>query len=110
MNSPTSDPPVIVLITAPNPEVGGRIARGAVEGALAACVNIVPGITSIYRWKGGVCEDNEVLLIAKTTREALSRLEAFVTTNHPYETPEFVAITPEMLNAGYAQWIVDSVA
>ena len=97
-----------MLITAPA-ESAGRIARALVEGGLAACVNIVPGLTSIYRWRGKVEESSEVLLVAKTTSGAVGRLIDAVRGLHPYEVPEIVSIEVAEGFPEYLRWISESV-
>lgn len=95
----------VVLITAPNEEVGLRIARALVEERLAACVNLVPGLTSVYRWQGEVVEDKEVLLIAKTTTFAFPRLKERVLALHPYTVPEIVALPIAEGHGAYLDWL-----
>ncbi len=99
----------IVLITAPA-EAAGRIARALVEGGLAACVNIVPGLTSVYRWKGKVEESSEVLLVAKTTEGMVGRLLESVRRLHPYEVPEVVSIPIAEGLPEYLKWVSESTS
>ena len=86
-----TDEVVAVLITAPEQETAGTIARALVEERLAACVNLLPGVRSIYRWQGAVEEASEVLLIAKTHASRCAALAARVRALHPYALPEIVA-------------------
>jgi periplasmic divalent cation tolerance protein len=95
----------VVLVTAPNVETAREIARAWVEQHLAACVNIVPGITSIYRWQGRVEESSEVLLVAKTSADRIGGMEASLGALHPYEVPEFVVLDAAHVAPGYAAWL-----
>lgn len=106
----SSADPRVVLVTAPDDEVAERLARSFVSAGLAACVNRVPGLLSTYRWEGEVTEDAEVLLVIKTTAGRLGQLEAAVAAEHPYETPEFVALEPAQVSASYLAWLQASVA
>uniref|UniRef100_A0AC35FQ16 Divalent-cation tolerance protein CutA n=1 Tax=Panagrolaimus sp. PS1159 TaxID=55785 RepID=A0AC35FQ16_9BILA len=83
--------------------------KGVVEGKYAACVNIVPGIKSIYEWKGKIEEDNELLLIVKTKTSEIDRLREFVVKNHPYDVPEFIQIPIESGSEPYLKWINEQV-
>lgn len=94
-----------VFITAP-PEAAARIARHLVEGGFAACVNLLPGVTSIYRWRQQLCEDAETLLIAKTAADRFEALRAAVLAVHPYELPEVVAVNATDLHPPYLQWLL----
>lgn len=97
---------LIVLITVPSLEVGERIAESLLEKKLAACVNILPGVTSIYTWKGAVQKDQELMLVVKT-RPVLfqTRLVPAVKAIHPYEVPEIIALPLEMGSPDYLAWI-----
>jgi periplasmic divalent cation tolerance protein len=97
--------PRILLSTAPDPAVAERIARALVERGLAACVNCVPSVRSVYRWKGAVEAADEVLLVLKTTAENVAALETALSELHPYEVPEVVAIAPERVEAKYLAWL-----
>ncbi|KAE9549005.1 hypothetical protein FO519_007778 [Halicephalobus sp. NKZ332] len=99
----------VVYVTVPSQEVADKIARSAVEQRLAACVNIVPGIKSVYQWKGKVEEDNELLLIVKTKTTELERLRDHVIKNHPYEVPEFISLPIESGSEPYLKWINEQV-
>ena len=95
----------IVLIT--HPASGAEaFARGLVEMGLAACVNLVP-VTSVYRWKGRVETDPEVLLVAKTRAERIPRLEETLAEEHPYDVPECVALVPDHVEPSYLAWLMD---
>jgi periplasmic divalent cation tolerance protein len=99
----------IALTTVSSIEEGRRLARLLVERRLAACVNLIPGLTSIYRWQGAVEEAAEILLVMKTSAEQLPALEAAVRELHSYEVPEFVALNVESGSQPYLEWLLGSV-
>lgn len=92
----------VVLVTAPTSEHAEKIARAVVDGRLAACVNIVAGIRSIYLWKGEICDDSEILLIIKTRAALLEKLASAIREHHPYETPEIISLP---IGAGWKPYI-----
>ena len=96
---------VVVLVTAPTAEVATTIAHAVVGEKLAACVNIVPGLRSIYAWQGKLCDDTEVLCIVKTRRALFSALRDRVTALHPYEVPEIIALPISDGSAPYLAWL-----
>ena len=95
----------VVLVTCPDRATGEKIAGTLVEENLAACANLVDGVTSIYRWKGKIEHDAEVLLIIKTRRAHFSLLEARVKEMHPYEVPEIIVADIAAGNQPYLDWI-----
>ncbi len=95
----------IAFTTAPELETARRIARALVEERLAACVNLVPGVTSIYRWEGALQEDAEVLLVVKTRADRLGALAERLRVLHPYALPELVAWAPDGGSAPYLAWV-----
>lgn len=107
MHSTDPSAPVVALITAPDPESAARVARGLVDPGLAACVNLVPGLTSIFRWKGQVEQADEILLIVKTTAGRMRDCERALAALHPYEVPEFIAFEPAHVAAAYRRWLGD---
>jgi periplasmic divalent cation tolerance protein len=86
-----------------------KIARTLVEERVAACVNIVPGITSIYRWKGTVEQEPELLLVIKTMADRVEAVKARLVELHPYELPEVVVIPIGGGHKAYLEWIADQV-
>jgi periplasmic divalent cation tolerance protein len=100
---------VVVFMTASSLDEAETIAHTLVEERLAACVNIVPSITSVYRWEGATHHDQETLLIAKTRRSAFSRLAQRVKEVHSYETPEVIAVRVEDGLPAYLSWIAQEV-
>jgi periplasmic divalent cation tolerance protein len=100
----------IVLTTASSGEEARKIARHLVEGRLAACVNIVPQVASIFRWRENVEESLEFLLIVKTTAAAFATVREAIAMLHSYEVPECVCLKIEEGSAEYLQWIGDSVS
>jgi periplasmic divalent cation tolerance protein len=96
---------IIVLITASQEEEAARIARGVVESRLAACVNIVRDIRSVYRWQGKIEDEHEVLLIAKTRRVLFDRLAKMVKELHSYSVPEIIAIPVIDGSGDYLKWL-----
>jgi periplasmic divalent cation tolerance protein len=107
--SPSSNaaPPgaIVVLITCPDAPTAETIARALVEEGLAACVNLIPGVTSIYRWEGKLCRESEILLAVKTRRRKLAALERRVRALHPYTVPEIVALPIVAGSPAYLEWI-----
>ena len=99
----------LVLVTAPNAEVGRELAGEILKGRLAACVNIIPALESHYWWEGKLDKSPEVLLLIKTTKKHLKALEKLVSHKHPYDTPEFVAFQAAMVGSKYMAWVRDSV-
>jgi periplasmic divalent cation tolerance protein len=104
------DPARLVLITAPDLETARALARPLVAEGLAACVNLLPGVTSIFRWQGAIEEGTEVLLIVKTRAERLAAIEQRLAELHPYELPECIALAPERVEARYLTWMLDESA
>ncbi len=97
---------VVALITAPSREVGELIANALIQRRLAACVSIIAPIQSTYTWEGKTCSDQEVLLIAKTTRVAFEReLVAAVQSLHPFDVPEIIALPIVSGSSAYLTWI-----
>ena len=96
---------LVVLITAGSQEEADRIANAVVAEMLAACVNVLPGVTSVYRWEGEVQRDQEWLLVAKTTREVLDDLVRRVQAIHSYDLPEIIALPVVGGSKGYLRWI-----
>lgn len=101
--------PFVVFVTAGSAEEAERIARALVEDKLAACVNLLAPIQSIYRWEGKVEQSEEVLLVVKTTSEAFEKLRARVIELHGYECPEVVGWSIQRGHGRYLRWIDESV-
>jgi periplasmic divalent cation tolerance protein len=100
---------IIVLCTCGSSKEAEIIAQSLVEGRVAACVNILPGLRSIYRWKGAVEDAQEWLLVIKTTRELFERLRSEIRMLHSYEVPEIVALPVVDGLDAYLNWIAESV-
>ncbi|HEY0634377.1 MAG TPA: divalent-cation tolerance protein CutA [Gammaproteobacteria bacterium] len=95
----------IVLTTCPDQESAEALATSLVEARLAACVNVVPGIRSVYRWKGEVVRDGELLLVIKSRDDRFDTLKAAIIARHPYELPEVIALTISDAHLPYLAWI-----
>ena len=100
--------PLVVLMTAPDRDEAGRIAEMLVNSRLAACVQILPEIQSVYRWKGEVERNTETLLFAKTTSDKFDELDRAVREIHSYDTPEIVALSLNAASAPYLKWLLES--
>ena len=110
MSARRSAAAVVVLVTCPSPAVAKRIARHLVKQRLAACVNTVPGLQSIFRWQGRVDRCSEALLLIKTTRPVFLRLKTAILALHPYEVPEIIALPVHMGHQPYLRWIARSLS
>ena len=95
-----------VLCTCPDVATARRLAGALVEQRLAACVNILPEIRSIYRWRDEVHDDGEALMVVKTTRLAYGRLEAWLVEHHPYDVPEVLALPVQTGSENYLDWVL----
>lgn len=102
--------PVIVLTTVGPEFDAGSLAHALVEKRLAACVNIVPSIRSVYRWEGRVSDDAEQLLVMKTTDDQVEALREELFRRHSYEVPEFLVLPIGAASPDYREWLVNSVA
>jgi periplasmic divalent cation tolerance protein len=101
-------PAIVALVTCPSAAVGETIGRALVEARLAACVNVVPGVTSIYRWEGKVVRDREVLLVVKTRPARFAALRRRVIALHPYTLPEIIALPVRAGLPAYLDWIAQA--
>lgn len=100
--------PVLVLTTVHAAFDANALARELVEMRLAACVNILPGFTSIYRWEGKVEEEGEQLLLIKTADGRVDELRRQLLTRHPYDLPEFLVLNVDQTSKAYSAWLVHS--
>ncbi len=95
----------IVITTHDDLFAARELAQKAVEARLAACINIIPNIVSVFRWQKAVQTEDEVLLICKTTEDILPRLKEFLTHEHSYEVPEMLELDAGVLNESYSDWL-----
>ena len=99
---------IILYVTVPNEEVGKKIATELVNAKLAACVNVLDGVKSYYRWQGKVEVDSEQLLIIKSKKLLFHDLQKKVEALHPYDTPEIVSFPLQNISPRYKKWLGDS--
>ena len=99
----------VVLVTVPRGGKAESLAESLVESRLAACVNVIPGVTSIYRWKGRVHRDGESVLVVKTTVARFKALERWLKAHHPYETPEIISMPVAAGSKEYLSWLSSAV-
>jgi periplasmic divalent cation tolerance protein len=98
----------IVFVTAPDIKSARKLARAALQQKLVACANLIPALESHYWWQNKIELAKEVLILFKTTRRNLVVLEKLVLKQHPYDTPEFIALTPSAATPRYLKWWLDS--
>ena len=101
---------MVALSTVATAEDAERLARSLVEKGVAACVNIVPSVVSVYRWQGAVERAPELLLVIKTTGERFEELKATLVAQHPYDVPELIAIPIAAGSERYLEWLAASVS
>ena len=102
-------PVLVVFSTFPDPDKASQVARTLVSENLAACVNLVGPVRSIYRWEGEISDDSETLAVIKTTREQFEAMRARLVELHPYDVPEVIALPIEAGHAPYLAWVADAV-
>ena len=107
--SSAADEAIVVLMTAANGEEAARLADLLIGAHLAACVQILPEMESVYRWEGKIERQAEILILAKTTRSKFEELEREVRALHSYETPEIIALPVVAGSASYLAWLSDAV-
>jgi periplasmic divalent cation tolerance protein len=101
---------VVVLVTMPDADTAARLGRTAVEERLAACVNVIPALRSIYEYGGKLCDDAEVLCLFKTRRALYPALRDRLASLHPYEVPELIAVPLAEGNEAYLAWLAAGTA
>ena len=100
---------LVVLVTVPTLREAKQLARLVVEQRVAACVNVIPGVASLFWWKGRVDQAKETLLIIKTTAKAFDALRRLVCAHHPYDVPEVIALPIQTGHRPYLTWVQESV-
>ena len=100
----------IVLSTLPDVARATALSHALVARRLVACVNVIGGVTSVYRWRGVVEESQEALLVMKTDERRIAELEQVLRELHPYDVPEFVVLAAEHVEAQYARWLIEETA
>lgn len=101
--------PLMVMVTVGSEQQALTIAEELIQQEMAACVNILPGVRSIYRFKGKVCDDEEMLLLVKTTEAFYEDIAELISQLHSYEIPEVLAFKSDRTNSNVMKWLEDSV-
>lgn len=107
---PAEDDLVDVTITGPDAEHLAALTRSLVQQRLAACGNVIPQVRSIYRWHGGVEDDSEALVVLHTRKALVPAIVEYVDSEHPYDTPQVVALPVVAAHPGYRHWVLDETA
>jgi periplasmic divalent cation tolerance protein len=97
---------LLVMTSLPGPDAAKALAKRLIDSHLAACVQIQAGVQSIYRWEGRICEEQEVVLVAKTTAAQWPAISGFIKQNHPYDVPEIIAQPIAYSHIDYARWVI----
>jgi periplasmic divalent cation tolerance protein len=104
------EPIQIVLVTAPDKKTARKLAQAALKARLAACVHLMPKGESHYWWDGKLEVSKETQMVIKTTSEALPKLEALISSKHPYDCPEFLVLSASAASPAYARWVQETCA
>ena len=97
---------LLVMTSLPDQAAAKALAKRLIESKLAACVQLQPGVQSIYRWEGRICEEQETVLVAKTTAVQWPEISAYIKQNHPYDVPEIIAQPMTHSDSDYARWVI----
>lgn len=109
MADTTDTPMALIYCPCPGLAEAKRLGGAVLDARLAGCVNILPGMVSLYDWEGAREESAEVVLIAKTSAEKASEAQAFIVREHPYDVPAVLVIAPVGVNAGYRDWLLSGI-
>ncbi len=101
---------IVILSTVDSVELGGKIANALVEEGLAACVNIIPGVRSVYRWQGRICDEEELLLLIKTTAGRFEDVRRRIRGLHTYQVPEVISLPVGAADQDYISWLREQVS
>jgi len=96
---------LLVMTSLPDEDAAKALAKCLIDAHLAACVQIQSGVQSIYRWESRLCEEREIILVAKTTVKQWTAISAFIKQNHPYDVPEIIGQSVTHSNDAYEQWV-----
>ncbi|KAJ1520779.1 hypothetical protein ONE63_003873 [Megalurothrips usitatus] len=99
----------VAYVTAPSEDVAKKLAHSLVHQKMAACVNIIPKVTSVYEWEGKINEDSEVLMMIKTRSSCISDIVQLIKKEHPYDCPEIISLPIEAGSDQYLKWVEESV-
>ncbi len=110
MNNEAIPDAIFVYTTVADHDAANRLAELLVETRVAACVHMIPGIVSVYRWQGKVRRDDEVQLVIKSDAGRFDAIETLLRENHPYELPEIVAVRVDRGSRQYLNWIASEVS
>ncbi len=99
---------IVILCTVPDEATGEKLAGALVGARLAACVNLIPGIRSFYRWRGAIESETEVQLLIKTRQDLFDRVASWLDEHHPYDVPEVVAIPAGSVSEPYRAWALEA--
>ena len=97
---------LLVMTSLPNQDVAKALAKSLIDSHLAACVQLQTGVQSIYSWEGRICEEQEVVLVAKTTAGRWTAISDYIKQNHPYDVPEIIAQPITHSDPDYARWVI----
>jgi len=97
------------LSTVDSVELGRKIAGALVDAGLAACVNIIPGVRSVYRWQGKICDEEELLLLIKTTAARFEEVRRLIRSLHTYQVPEVISLPVGAADRDYISWLCEQV-
>ena len=100
---------IVILSTVDSVELGRKIAGALVDAGLAACVNIIPGVRSVYRWQGKICDETELLLLIKTTAARFEEVRRLVRSLHTYQVPEVISLPVGAADRDYISWLCEQV-
>ena len=104
-----SGDPVVILITAPTEKEAKSVGRCLIEKGLAACVNLISGVESLFVWKGKLCQEGEVLLVVKSVREKAAEIITVVQKMHSYDVPEIIVLPIVDGSKDYLNWLQESI-
>lgn len=99
----------LILCTCPTEKDAKNIAHALVEAQLAACINLLPNVTSVYRWQGEVVSDDEIQLLIKTCADNFVKISEVIKSLHPYDVPEIISLNIQQADKQYSHWIMDSI-